>query len=108
MKTHNKIGAILSTIASIISFIVSLIETFSINSDIAYSSDGYFLCLFTLLSLIFSVAMYHSKSNTPLVLNIVCILITGALSIFVGALWILIACIMTLIGCVLYQTKRLV
>ena len=68
-----KIGAGLALIFSIIGFIIALYDIFSMNSGVQGTAGAWWVGLFTLLSLIFSGAMFTTQHpSIPILAIILC------------------------------------
>ena len=105
MENRGKLGISLALILGIIGFILSLYYIFSTSSNVMHTGGAWFIGVFTLLTVIFSVSMYSAKNSTPVILNILCIIIAGIIAIVIGLWWILICMIISLIGCIIYKAK---
>ena len=106
MKSRSKLGTTIALLFSTIAFILALYDIFSNNSPIEHSACAWFIALFTLLAVIFSVSMYSAKKGASLVLTLLCSIIAGVLAIIVGTYWILICIVLTLIGCIMYKAAK--
>lgn len=106
MESRSKMGTTITLLFSAVAFILALFDIFSKNSVIQHSGYAWFLGLFTLLVVIFSVSMYSAKKGSPLVINILCSIIAGILAIIAGTYWILICMVISLIGCIMYKAAK--
>ena len=107
MKKHyNRLGIFIALIASAVSFILALQQIFSMSSELMGSTDAWLIGIFSLLSVIFSFAMFFTKTVSAMILNILCILVVGFLAMFCGQYWILVGMIVSLIGCIIYRASR--
>jgi hypothetical protein len=105
MNSRSKMGISIALIFTIIAFILSVYDIFSSESGVTYSTGAWFTGFFTLIAVIFSISMYTAKSITPGVLNMLCIIIAGILTIFLGLYWILICLLVSLIGCIMHKAS---
>jgi len=101
MNDQNQIGAGLALIFSIIGFIIALYDIFSIHSGVQGHAGAWWVGLFTLLSLIFSGAMFTTQHPSIPILAIICVIIAGLIAIYLASWWLLICMIIALIGCII-------
>ena len=101
MNDQNQIGAGLALIFSIIGFIIALYDIFSIHSGVHSTAGAWWVGLFTLLSLIFSGAMFTTQHPSIPILAIICVIIAGLIGIYLASWWLLICMIIALIGCII-------
>jgi hypothetical protein len=105
-KHYNRLGTFIAFIASALGFLLALQQVFSMDSELMGPTDAWLLGIFSLSSVIFSFAMFFTKTVSAMVVNILCILVAGFIAMICGIYWILIAMIVSLIGCIIYRASR--
>ena len=107
LNKRSKLANTFTLFFAVIAFLLALYALFEVGSGITQTGEGWFLSLLTLLTVIFSVMQYTSRTHVPFVLNIVTTIIAGLLAVFAGLYWILICTVLCLIGMILFKASKI-
>jgi hypothetical protein len=105
MHSSNKFGTLLAVIFTSISFILCMFYIFAKDSAYMHLTSSWFASLFSLLGLIFTLSLFRANRPAPLMLAVICIVLSGLFAIAMGVYWVLICLVISLIGCILYRAS---
>lgn len=107
MQSRKKMGITIALLFSVLTFVLTLHASFWGGNNTAHTHavGTWFIGLFSLLAVLFSISMFRSKSITPGVLNIICLITASIFSVFLGLYWILICLLVAIIGCIMHKAS---
>ncbi len=103
LSRRSKLANALTLCFAILGFSLALYDIFFVESGVSYTGEAWFIGSFSLLAITFTVMLFGRHRSTPLVLQVLSLIVTAIMAVFAGLYWILVCMMICLIGSILFK-----